>query len=1443
VSPCTRIGNAALSHNGVLRKSVWALLLALPVCLLASVHPASAQGVKPLITQAVDETKLTTLNGNTHPLALPKFDHGPAPSSLPMQRMLLVLSRSPEQETALETLLEQQQYKLSPNFHKWLTPDEFGQQFGLFDQDIGTITSWLASHGFQVAGVSRGRNVIEFSGTAAQVQEAFHTTIHSYIVNGAQHWANASDPQIPAALAPAVAGVDTLNNFFKKAMHFMAKAGVSSIPGTPQQPRKPLFTFGSSACGGTCFGVGPYDFATIYNVLPLWTAASPIDGTGESIALVGRSNITLTDVSDFRTFFGLPANPPQVILDGPDPGLVPGDETEADLDVEWAGAVAKGATIKLIVSESTESTDGVDLSAEYAVDNDVAPILSESFGSCEFFMGATENQFYKNLWQQAAAEGISVFVSSGDEGSAGCDFFQGITPQPALNGLQVNGIASTPYDVAVGGTDFNDFSNPLLYWNSFNNSTTQESAKGYIPETTWNDSCTNAIWATVGFSTNPETTCNDPRLTGNPGAVLTVGGSGGKSGCTNPTGSTVASCSGAYPKPSWQTAPGVPSDTVRDLPDVSLFASNGFVGNFYAICEADLSQFSMGPCGSSSIIGIGGTSASSPAFAGIMALINQKMGAPQGDPNYVLYKLAGKQSASSCNSSAGPASTCVFNDITSGTIAMPCAAGSLNCTTSTFGDLYGVLSGYSTATGYDLATGLGSVNAANLVNDWNTVTFVPSTTTLTLNGGKTVNVTHGTPISASVSVSPTSPMPTGDVSLIATQGTNAYGFDRLTLSGGTASGTTNMLPGGASYTVKAHYAGDGTYGGSDSLPVTVTVNPEASQTNLHVLTFDPTTGQVTSNNATTFPYGSVYLVRVDVTNSSGTNCFSSSSSSPAYACPTGSVSLTDNGNALGSGPFALNSQGYAEDQAFIQVPSGQLGGGSHNLSASYSGDSSYTGSSGADQITVSPAATTTVIALPLSSTPPQTVVIGTQLQVLTNTNSQSFGAAPGGSVVVLDGTSQVGSLPTTGYAGVVGLGAHLIGNGYVSVAAPSGPHTLTVKYSGDTNYASSTSSPVTVNAVYPTTTTLVANPTNVIFGQGTSVTLTAVVDTTNPASNAALKPTGAITFSGVTGTVTTTATPDSSGNWELQATTSFTPQQSLSISANYSGDSNYEGTNGNVFVNVTIPDFSISSGATALTVTAGQSGSTTITVTPLTSYTSTVNLSCASANIPGATCSISPSSVTLSNNTAATATLTISTTAPSSNTSAITIPARFHGSALPFSPGSWWMLSLCSILAALMLLLLPSRRRALRPMLALGCAGLLSFAIGCGGASGSGPPAVTTTTLSVPSTKVAQASGQMTLTARVSSSKTVTGTVNFASSNCFVNNSGVVTNGIAQLIVNTGFIPPGTCTFNAQYSGDQNNQPSQSGNLNIAVTGNNTQPITAQTSTLSHPLSVVVSIQ
>ena len=416
--------------------------------------------------------------------------------------------------------------------------------------------------------------------------------------------------------------------------------------------------------GGTHY-LAPADFAAIYDVAALYSQS--LDGTGQSIAIAGRSDFNHSDVQAFRSLFGLPAKAPTVIVNGADPGILSsGEQMEATLDVTWSGAVAKNATVDFVVSKSTNSSDGVTLSAQYIVNHNVAPVVSLSFGNCEAAIGTAGNQFWNSLWQQAAAQGMTVLVAAGDSGAAGCD-----SPSSSTGTVAgVNGMCSTPYSTCLGGTQFSDASNPNAYW-SAGNSSTYESALSYIPEAAWNASGT---------------------VTG--GSGLWAGGGGP---------------SQIYPKPSWQSGPGVPADGFRDTPDVSLNSAShdgyllAFNGQFYVVA---------------------GTSVAAPSFAGLLAIAVQKTGAPLGNANPVLYSLATEQSS-------GGAS--VFHDITTGNNTVPGVAG------------------FTAGPGYDLATGLGSVDASLLVNNWgggSTTTptpalhlSAPSTASLASGGSATVTAT------------------------------------------------------------------------------------------------------------------------------------------------------------------------------------------------------------------------------------------------------------------------------------------------------------------------------------------------------------------------------------------------------------------------------------------------------------------------------------------------------------------------------------------------------------------------------------------------------------------------------------------------------------------------------------------------------------------------------
>jgi subtilase family serine protease len=793
------------------RRSIPLYILAV---ILLSATAAKPQAVAPTvqIVNRIDENDLTTLKGNTHPLANAMNDRGPVSPSLPMTDLIMLLNRSAEQQAAFDKFVANQYDPHSPDFHHWLEPAQVGENFGPSQTDIQTISNWLTGHGFSVDAVSKDRMTIRFSGTAGQVQSAFHTEIHNLEVGGVAHIGNMSDPQIPAALVPAVVGVKALHNFFPKPMHklgskvqFNREAGKwQRIPGTAEgtsvsakaalaSRAHPEFASNISG-GGLEEDVAPYDFATIYNVLPLWNKGT--DGTGQTIAIAGTSDITLSDVTTFRSTFGLPAytssNAPKVtIVHGADPvctnasDACDGDLTENTLDVEWSGAVAKGAQIVLVVAGSTSSSDDTLYDAEqYIVDNATAPVMSVSYGLCELFNGTASNATYNSMWQTAASEKIAVFVASGDAGSALCD--DGMdqqygTPWSAQYGLAVNGLASSQYDTAVGGTDFNWGTTASPYWSSTNNSTTGASALGYVPEVPWNDTCTNPLELSnletlaneVKYTgktvANAETACNfiatdsiyvfnNYTSGGEPadisGLVDTVGGGGGESTCSTntTTNTTVGKCTSGHAKPSWQA--GLTSAyTGRDLPDVSFFASNGFFDSAYLICVS-----LNGACVTSTAVGsepyaqeIGGTSVASPAMAGVMALINQNAGSAQGSPNQELYTLAGNQTYSGCSAESvtSGSTSCYFNDIDTGTISMPCDYGaadggividasgnpslvaqqpgikSPNCTPKYSGDTVGILAGVDAGTGYDLATGLGSLNVANVANAW-TASSTPS---------------------------------------------------------------------------------------------------------------------------------------------------------------------------------------------------------------------------------------------------------------------------------------------------------------------------------------------------------------------------------------------------------------------------------------------------------------------------------------------------------------------------------------------------------------------------------------------------------------------------------------------------------------------------------------------------------------------------------------------
>ncbi len=520
-----------------------------------------------------------------------------------LDRILLVL---PHRNAAhLRRLLADQQDPASPDFRRWLLPGEFEQQFGASDADVSALREWLTRHGLEVDDTPAGRAALVFSGRARDVESAFDTELHELFVEGRVRIANVRPARLPLDLARRVTGVLSLHSFPR---------------------RRPLARRGPANTQGGSHYLAPADFTAIYNVDAL--AATGLTGSGITIGLLGQSNVNVADTSFFRQYFGLPANDPIVVLNGPDPGILSNDELESDIDLQWAGAVAPSARTLLITSQDTATAFGVDLSALHAVSANLADVLSLSYGACELDFGDVDTSFYTNVWAQAAAQGISVFVASGDSGVTGCDP-KGVN----ASGASVNGLCSSPYATCVGGTTFTD--NSSTYWNTTNDPTTKKSVKGYVPETTWS------------------------------------GSGGGKSIL--------------FVRPPWQEVAGVTADGARYVPDVSLAASPSTPYMF-------VQGHTTGTTGL--VTNFGGTSFSSPALAGLAALLSQKAGTRLGNLNPLLYAVGRAQYGLPNVSASSPLA--VFHDITTGSNA---AAG---------------VPGYAAGTGYDAATGLGSLDASAL---------------------------------------------------------------------------------------------------------------------------------------------------------------------------------------------------------------------------------------------------------------------------------------------------------------------------------------------------------------------------------------------------------------------------------------------------------------------------------------------------------------------------------------------------------------------------------------------------------------------------------------------------------------------------------------------------------------------------------------------------------
>ncbi len=901
------------------------LLLVLPVARAQQFQSSSSRSQKssaseqaattqptPRITQAIDDSAVIRVPHTTHPLATPANDRGRTEASLPMNRIVLLLKPNDQQQATLKKLLDSQQDSESPNYHQWLEPEQYAARFGPHQTDLEKITSWLGQHGFTVNSIARGQQWIEFSGTAAQVETTFHTEIHNYVVNGKSHIANSTDISLPQALTPVVSGVLSLHDFKPKHMYDRAFQ-VHRDPATGKLvPVKSGVSTEFTPPGILDPGhfLAPGDWSRIYNTKPLLD--QNITGAGISIAIVGSdTDLELSDIRAFRQIFQLPAKDPIFDINGVDPGLfyLSSPEVEGSLDVEWSGAVAPGATIRFVTSASTASTFGAFFSISYIIDNRSAPIMSASLGACEAFLGPGGNAFLNSAYQQAAAEGITVFVASGDNGPAGCDPQVGSI---AFNGQNVSGFASTPYNVAVGGTMFNENGLDANYWEA-NNRPDFSSAKGYVPEAVWNESCDPTV---------------DPNGCGD-GNYHLSSSSGGASGCTQSIiqGDFII-CQSGYPKPSWQAGKGVPADNARDIPDIALASAGGHDG--YLMCVEGICQTSTsnGQTVLENAFIVGGTSAASPAMAGVMALIEQKIGAYQGLINFNLYKLASADKLSACNSShlLNPQipNSCNFYDTTAGNNNVPGQVG------------------FNAGVGFDLATGLGSVNAENLLTAWGTISKLHTATKLSANPSPVV-AQHGQPIPMNVVVKPASGAgaPSGDFSLITNLGSIFGG----TLTNGSFAGNITALPGGT-YSVQAYYEGDAMFSGSNSDSLPVSIFPEASIVNVQPIFVPQLAGRVDAppnHSSPEMAYGDGFYVQVEVQGKSGVGSASGNLTVQLdNQAPFGPFPLTASGTGFIE-VDGLNYSGYNDiaKTGLSRLSSTGILPGNHTVKVSYSGDSSF----------------------------------------------------------------------------------------------------------------------------------------------------------------------------------------------------------------------------------------------------------------------------------------------------------------------------------------------------------------------------------------------------------------------------------------------------------------------------------------------------------------------
>lgn len=1290
------------NRRAVTRLSVFASLLALGFTATASFGQAASYAA-PRVLGPVNEAQFSTLPNNVLPLAQPRFDRGRVPDGTPSGKMLMILKRSDEQQQALDALLAAQKDPTSPSYHKWLTPEQFAAQFGVADSDLQSVASYLAAQGFQVGRLFKNKMAIEFSGTTGQVNAAFRTEIHSYSVNGKSFNANARAPQIPAALAPVVKGI-TLNNFKPSA----ATSIQSMVLDRRMGKSHPLYTdtFNVSEA------VSPGDLAVIYDIPPSAT------GSGVTVGVISDSNVNLSIAANYRTLFGLPASTPTVVVDGVDPGLT-ADANVTTAEIELIGATAPQASVNLYTAADTDLDTGFDFALLRAVNDNNAQVLVFGFESCEAALGPDFNPLVAAVWQQAAAQGISVIAGSGNGGAAECDAAVGGAQPPtaASHGLAVNGYASTPWNTAVGTTDFfygptgtvtlNNLGPLFQYWNVNNGGTAGfTSAKSYVPEQPWNES----------YQANNQVVFGSQVL-GTGGGVSTVGNTDPNTGAQS-----------AYPQPSYQAAvAGGVSTTARVIPDVSFFGANGGNGSYYMLCLDPADCVNGAPDSVQYSTGIGGSGMAASAFAGIAALVVQAHGV-QGNLNDGLYATY----------AAAPSA---FHDVTAGTNKVACTGGSPNCG----GD--GYTTGYNAGPGYDAASGLGSVDVAKLLANWQSGRGSGTVTVsiaVTKNGNPVKTFTHDDPtVNLVVTVAGGGAgTPTGNVALTRTAvGNPTQGILALTVdSTGHASwpygDIAGLLPGG-SYSVVARYEGDSNYAPAvGSTPVTV--RKVASK--LVMLT--------TSNvplpifNGQTVPYGTNVHFTLFATNAVDR-------SDPQSA--SGTVTLTDNGKRVTILP--LDAEGFAS------FSSSRLAAGSHVFAATYSGDTTFTSSSlsgAAPSVVIGGVPTTTTLVASDSNVSFANSMVTLIATVTPNQACSPLapcptGAAPGGQVTFKTGTNVVLGTVTLGQG--VNTGSAPSNSAVLTLArstfALNSANSITASYAPDAtgNYTASTSAPVTVTVGMglggvSTSTSISTTPAGATNFFNTS-SLTFVATVNNTVSRRPI-PTGTVTFFS-NGTAFPPATVDAAGIAAFMVPQDgngnlMLPLGASTIVGQYSGDSTHAPSSSTYKINVysqgSTPDFAMQSNVTYRTISASSTRARfTLQFTSMNNLAGLgIPITLTAAGPATITCSGAPASPKFGASIYATVTYTCKPAAGVTVAGATAMP--------PARSGRFWMAGGGAALACVFLFGMPDRRRKWQSLLGSMVLVVVAFGLtGCGATVSTTDPGYRTIAAG---TRHANASGTLT---------------------------------------------------------------------------------------------------